>query len=145
VTRRVKAAGPTWTAQEKVGRKAFSRGVWAPQAVVDRVRAELAAERATPQYRQRREAGVRRRQRAEADYVEGFRQAVLDYLAFDARYTDLAQRSSGSWPCRRSRPGASGRPGGRKGVAAPCRPPLGFGVPGAVRRRGGREAVSGAG
>ena len=28
-TRRVQAAGPTWTVQEKVGRKAFSRGVWA--------------------------------------------------------------------------------------------------------------------
>ena len=30
LTRRVKAAGPTWTVQEKRGRKKFSRGVWAP-------------------------------------------------------------------------------------------------------------------
>src|SRR5690348_9668515 len=59
LTRRVKAAGPTWTVQEKVGRKTFSRGVWAPQAVVDQVRADLVVERATPRYQQHREAGVR--------------------------------------------------------------------------------------
>jgi hypothetical protein len=92
LTRRVKAAGPTWAVQEKVGRRTFSRGVWAPQAVVDQVRAGLAAERATPQHQQRREADVRRRERTQADYVEDFRQAVLDFLAFDACHADLARR-----------------------------------------------------
>ena len=28
LTRRVKAAGPSWTVQEKRGRKTFSQGVW---------------------------------------------------------------------------------------------------------------------
>src|SRR5438105_3683709 len=92
LTRRVQAAGPTWTVQEKVRRKTFSRGVWAPQVSVDRVRAALAAERATPRYHQRREAGMRRRRREQADYVEEFRRAVFDFLAFDARYADLARR-----------------------------------------------------
>ena len=32
LTRRVKAAGEHWLVQEKVGRKVFSRGVWAVQA-----------------------------------------------------------------------------------------------------------------
>jgi hypothetical protein len=90
LTRRVKAAGPSWTVQEKVGRKTFSHGVWAPQAVVEQVRGDLTTERTTPQYQQRRAAGVRRRQREQADYVEDFRQAVLDFLAFDTRYADLA-------------------------------------------------------
>lgn len=40
LTRRVKAAGPTWTVQEKKGRKVFSRGVWAP---ADRIAVILAA------------------------------------------------------------------------------------------------------
>ena len=31
LTRRIKAAGPTWTVQEKKGRKIFSRGVWVSQ------------------------------------------------------------------------------------------------------------------
>jgi hypothetical protein len=92
LTRRVKAAGPTWTVQEQVGRKTFSRGVWAPQATVDQVRAELAAERATPQYQRQKAAGVRRRQLQQAGYVEEFRAAVLSFLAFDARHADLADR-----------------------------------------------------
>jgi hypothetical protein len=59
---------------------------------VDQARADLAAERTTPQYQQRLEAGVRRREREQADYVEDFRRAVFDFLAFDARYADLARR-----------------------------------------------------
>jgi hypothetical protein len=50
LTRRVKAAGDHWEVQEKKGRKTFSRGVWAPAATIDRVRAELEAERATEGY-----------------------------------------------------------------------------------------------
>ena len=38
LTRRVKAGGPTWTVQEKVGRKMFSRGVWAPSVRIAAVR-----------------------------------------------------------------------------------------------------------
>src|SRR5208282_2666594 len=37
LTRRVKVAGPTWTVQEKRGRKVFSAGAWAPAAVVEQV------------------------------------------------------------------------------------------------------------
>jgi len=91
-TRRVKAAGPTWTVQQKRGRKTFSLGVWAPQANIERVRSELAVERATPAYQKRRATEVGRRQRRQVEYVEDFRQAVLDFLAFDVRYAALAER-----------------------------------------------------
>lgn len=90
LTRRIKAAGPTWTVQEKRGRKTFSKGVWAAAAHVEAARAALAAERATPQYAKRREADARRRENEQADYVSEFRRAVLDYLAFDPRHTSLA-------------------------------------------------------
>ena len=53
LTRRVKAAGAAWTVQERRGRKVFSRGVWAPAAVVESIRRELAAERADPAYARR--------------------------------------------------------------------------------------------
>src|SRR5688572_5454097 len=56
LTRRVKAAGPTWTVQEKKGRKIFSQGVWAPAAAIEAAKRALAAERATPKYAKRREA-----------------------------------------------------------------------------------------
>src|SRR3954471_14145844 len=72
LTRRVKAAGDHWVVQEKVGRKMFSRGVWAPSARIDRIRAELDAERSRAGYARRKEADARRRGQAQAAYVEDF-------------------------------------------------------------------------
>lgn len=90
LTRRVKEAGPTWTVQEKRGRKIFSRGVWAPSATIKQMRAELAAERSTPEYAKKRDAGVRRRERQQAGYVEDFQRAVLTFLAFAPKHANLA-------------------------------------------------------
>src|SRR5271169_1499881 len=70
LTRRVKEAGDHWVVAEKKGRKVFSRGVWAPAATIDRIRAELEAERATEGFAKRKEADVRRRVQAQAEYVE---------------------------------------------------------------------------
>src|SRR5438067_13576485 len=81
LTRRVKAAGDHWVVQEKKGRKVFSRGVWAPAATIDRIRAELEAERGTEGYVKRRAADARRRDQAQAEYVEDFFGAVLAFLA----------------------------------------------------------------
>ena len=92
LTRRLKAATATWTVQEKVGRRTFSRGVWADGAVVESVRRELAAERATPAYAKKRTADAQRRERDQADYVGDFRDAVLAYLAFHPRHGELAGR-----------------------------------------------------
>jgi hypothetical protein len=92
LTRRVKAAGPTWTVQEKVGRRTFSRGVWAAGDVVERLRRELHAERATPEYARKREAASRRRDNEQAEYVGTFRQAVLNYLSFNPRFAALADQ-----------------------------------------------------
>src|SRR5262249_9173835 len=92
LTRRVKAAGDHWTVQEKKGRKIFSRGVWAPATTIDRIRAELDAERATEGQAKRKAADARRRDQAQAEYVEDFFAAVLAFLAFHPGHTDLARR-----------------------------------------------------
>ena len=92
LTRRIKAAAPTWTVQEKRGRKTFSRGVWVLGSVVERIRTELVAERATPAYAKKQQAAAQRRHRDQAEYVEEFRQAVSAFLAFHPRYADLADR-----------------------------------------------------
>jgi hypothetical protein len=92
VTRRVKAAGPSWTVQEQRGRKVFSRGVWAPAATIAAVRAELEVERADPAYARKRESDAKRREKAQMEYVEDFTAAVRDYLGFAARYAELADR-----------------------------------------------------
>jgi hypothetical protein len=92
LTRRVKEAGEHWAVQEKKGRKVFSRGVWAPAATIDRIRAALEAERSTVSYAKRREADARRRDKAQAEYVEDFYGAVLSFLAFHPARAALADR-----------------------------------------------------
>src|SRR5262245_35277385 len=72
LTRRAKEAGDHWVVQEKKGRKTFSRGVWAPEATIERIRAELEAERSTEGYVRRKEADARRRGKTQAEYVEDF-------------------------------------------------------------------------
>jgi hypothetical protein len=88
----VKAAGDHWVVQEKRGRKVFSRGVWAPAATVERILADLEAERATDSHARKKEADARRREQAQAEYVEGFHGAELAFLAFHPDHADLAAR-----------------------------------------------------
>ena len=91
-TLRVKAACTHWVVQEKKGRKVFSKGVWAPAAVITSIRADLEAERATEGYAKRKEADARRRDKAQAEYVEDFFQAVHDFLAFHPNHADMADK-----------------------------------------------------
>lgn len=92
LTRRVKLAGDHWVVQERKGRKMFSRGVWAPATTIERVQAELVAERATESFAKRREAGAKRREKVQAEYVEDFTGAVEAFLAFHPTHAELARR-----------------------------------------------------
>lgn len=92
LTRRVKAAGEHWVVQEKVGRRTFSRGVWASAETIDRIRAELEAERSTESHARKQAAASRRREAAQAEYVEDFQGAVVAFLAFHPVHADLADR-----------------------------------------------------
>ncbi len=91
LTRRVKAAGDHWTLQEKKGRKVFSKGIWAPAATIERIRVELERERSTEAHAKKKEADARRRDKAQAEYVEDFYGAVVTFLVFHEKYRDLAQ------------------------------------------------------
>lgn len=71
LTRRVKEAGDYWVVQEEKGRKVFSGGLWEPGATIERVRAELEAERSTEGYTKRKVADARCRDGVQAEYVEG--------------------------------------------------------------------------
>src|SRR6184192_98263 len=72
LTRCVKAAGDHWVVAEKKGRKVFSRGVWAPAATIERIGAELDAERSTESFAKKKEADAGRRENTQAEYVEDF-------------------------------------------------------------------------
>lgn len=92
LTRRVKAAGPSWTVKEQKGRRTFSRGVYAPTATIARIREELTAERSTKAYSKRKAADRKRREKKQEEYVDTFRDAVLYFLNFDSRYHNVADR-----------------------------------------------------
>ncbi len=91
LTRRVKAAGPSWVVQEKKGRKTFSRGLWAPAETIAAARAAVEAERSTEAYGKRREADARRREREQAAYVGEFEGEVLAFLGFAEAHGALAR------------------------------------------------------
>ena len=92
LTRRVKAAGPSWTVQEKKGRKKFSRGVYAPAERIESIRQALVEERSSDAYAKRRAADSRRREKKQAEYVGSFQEAVEQFLAFAPCYSSLASR-----------------------------------------------------
>jgi hypothetical protein len=86
-TRRVKAAGEHWCVQEKVGRKTFSKGIWAPAQTIAEVKIKADAERSTAAYANRLEKQSQRRDAEQSKYVEDFVAEVRAFLQFDPMYT----------------------------------------------------------
>jgi hypothetical protein len=91
LTRRVKSLGESWTVIEKRGRKAFSKGLWAPAEHVQAAKAALAAERSTPAYARKRAAASTRREHEQAAYVVSFEVEVLQFLRFAPRFEAMAR------------------------------------------------------
>ncbi len=92
LTRRVKAAGEHYVVQERKGRRTFSRGVWAPASTIRQIAATLQEERSTDSYARRKAADADRRERSQAEYVQEFLAAVVQFLEFHPRYSHLAQQ-----------------------------------------------------
>jgi hypothetical protein len=91
LTRRVKALGPSWAIIEKRGRKAFSKGLWAPSEQIQAAKSALEAERSTPAYAKKRAAAGARREHEQASYVVSFEVEVLGFLRFAPRFEELAR------------------------------------------------------
>lgn len=92
LTRRVKAAGPSWTVQEKKGRKLFGHGVWAPAENIAQARTALDAERSTDAYQRKLGQGRARRAAIQEDYVVDFEAQVLGFLKFSEAFALSAQK-----------------------------------------------------
>lgn len=90
LTRRVKAGGPSWTVQEKKGRRTFSRGVWAPRERIVSIQGDLEKERSTDSYAKRRQSDAKRREKKQTEYVGEFHTRVLEFLNFAPRYSTVA-------------------------------------------------------
>ncbi|MDF3066629.1 MAG: hypothetical protein K0R38_2230 [Polyangiaceae bacterium] len=91
LTRRVKSLGPSWAIIEKRGRKAFSKGLWAPRENIEAAREALAAERSTESYAKKRAGATARREQKQASYVVSFEVEVLGFLRFAPRFEALAR------------------------------------------------------
>jgi hypothetical protein len=90
LTRRAKQS-EHWVVAEKKGRKVFSRGIWTA-ANIDAIRADLEAERSTESFARKKAADAVRREKAQSNYVEDFRGAILAFLDFHPTHAELAGR-----------------------------------------------------
>lgn len=91
LTRRLKAmAADYWVVKRKIGRKEFGVGLCVPCGLAAAISDELKAERETPEYRRKLEAGRKRREKEQDEYKEDFEAAVLAFLDFDERWHELA-------------------------------------------------------
>lgn len=91
-TRRVKAAGPSWTVKVKKGRRVFSQGVWAPADHIQQIKKALETERSTEAYAMRRKSDAERRSKKQNQYVEDFEAAIVSFLGFATPHEDLANK-----------------------------------------------------
>ncbi len=91
ITRSIKAKGPTWVVQVKMGRRLISKGIWASKADILAAREEVAAKRATPAYARKRAGDLARREAKHQTYEKEFFSEVIAFLAFDKRYLCEAQ------------------------------------------------------
>lgn len=90
LTKLVKARGPTWLVQVKVGRRLMSRGIWADAAIIEQAVCEMTAKRAAPGYEKSREQAAAARGRREATYRAEFLRQVVLFLDFHPRYGETA-------------------------------------------------------
>lgn len=89
LTRRLKGGGPSWVMQEKIGRRTFSKGVWAESSRVEAIQEALTIERSDPGHGKRQAQAKVRREKVQDAYVEDFIQHVQSFLDFDGRFREL--------------------------------------------------------
>ena len=94
VTRKMKSLGPTWTVQEKKGRKAFSHGVWAAKEQIEEAITLVEAQRADPKHQKKLAQLKVRREEKETVFGENFQQEIIEFLNFDQKYHLLVEQLS---------------------------------------------------
>ena len=94
VTRKMKSLGPTWTVQEKKGRKAFSHGVWAAKEQIEEAKILVEAQRADPKHQKKLAQLKVRREEKETVFGENFQQEIIEFLNFDQKHHLLVEQLS---------------------------------------------------
>ena len=91
LTKLVKAKGPTWLVQIKVGRRLMSQGIWANKGDILSAGKEITAKRAAPDYDLRRERQRVAKVKKQQKYVFDFYGEVLRFLNFHPRFSIFAE------------------------------------------------------
>ena len=94
VTHKMKSLGPTWTVQEKKGRKAFSHGVWAAKEQIEEAKILVEAQRADPKHQKKLAQLKVRREEKETVFGENFQQEIIEFLNFDQKHHLLVEQLS---------------------------------------------------
>ncbi|MFA9389728.1 MAG: DUF2293 domain-containing protein [Prolixibacteraceae bacterium] len=92
VTRKVTSNGEYWRVQYKKGRRTISKGIWAPEAIVQQAQLKVTAVRLTDDYKKKRVADLKRREKKQELYDAEFCAAVETFLNFNERYKDMEQK-----------------------------------------------------
>lgn len=92
ITRKLKSLGPTWTVQEKLGRKMFSHGVWAAKEQLQEAKSLVQAQRADPKHQKKLAQAKVRREEKEEVFGEDFQEAIVAFLNFHEKYQTLVNK-----------------------------------------------------
>ena len=90
LTKLVKAKGPTWGVQVKVGRRLMSRGIWASKIDILAAVAEVEAKRTAPGYERQQQRRQLTKDTKHQAYVVQFQGEVVSFLGFHPHYAMLA-------------------------------------------------------
>jgi len=92
ITRKLKSLGPSWTVQEKKGRKSFSHGVWAEKEYIEAAKSLVEAQRADPKHQKKLAQAKVRREEKEVVFSTDFQQEIIKFLNFDKKYQALVEQ-----------------------------------------------------
>lgn len=93
LTRRLKSCGaPYWVLVHKRRNRIEKCGLFMDRETAEAVKAELDAERATPEYQKQLDSSRRSREKKQKIYEADFFAAVMQFLNFAPCYCDLAEK-----------------------------------------------------
>jgi hypothetical protein len=107
LTRKVTANTVFWRVQAQMGRRIISKGIWAPEGIIEEARAEIEVLRASESYQQKLAGDRRRRAAKQLAYEDEFFTAVCSLLNFAPCYLDQ-QRAMAEAITRHAVPVGSG-------------------------------------
>ncbi len=91
ITRKVTSNKEYWKVVFKKGRRTMSKGIWAPEWIIDKAKQEVNAQRNTEAYQKRKLYDADRREKQQQLYEKEFCNEVVQFLNFHPQYQEMAK------------------------------------------------------